>query len=87
MISRYMHEPSTGHWAVVKWILRYIEGTINVELVFEKNTNRAQECTGYDDSNMHETLTHDRACLHIVPSTSELALDFTVYYRFVDNRS
>ena len=34
MVNRYMHDPDMGHWEVVKWI-----GTINVGLVFEKDTN------------------------------------------------
>ena len=37
MISRYMHDPGRGHWEAVKWVLRYIKGTIDVGLVFEKD--------------------------------------------------
>ena len=37
MFSRYMHDPDRGHWEVVKWILRYIKGNIDVGLVFEKD--------------------------------------------------
>jgi len=33
-----MHDPCKDHWEAVKWILRYIKGTINVGLVFEKDT-------------------------------------------------
>jgi len=36
MVSRYMRDPDRGHWEIVKWILRYIKGTIDVGLVFEK---------------------------------------------------
>ena len=50
MVSRYMHDLDMGHWENVKWILRYIKGIINVELVFKKDTNGKQECTGYVDS-------------------------------------
>ena len=42
MISRYMHDPRRGHrrghWEAVKWVLRYIKGTIDVGLVFEKDS-------------------------------------------------
>ena len=38
MISRYMHDPGRGHWEAVKWVLRYIKGTIDVGLVFEKDS-------------------------------------------------
>jgi len=50
MVSRYMHDLDMGHWENVKWILRYIKGIINVELVFKKDTNGKQECIGYVDS-------------------------------------
>jgi len=50
MISRYMHDPGRGHWETIKWILRYIKGTINVGLVFEKDSICKQECVGYVNS-------------------------------------
>jgi len=28
MVSRYMHDPSTGHWKAIKWILRYAKETL-----------------------------------------------------------
>jgi len=36
MVSRYMHDPDRGHWEAVKRILRYIKGTIDVSLMFER---------------------------------------------------
>ena len=50
MVSRYMHDPGRDHWEVVKWILRYIKGTIDVGLVFEKDTTGKQMCIRYVDS-------------------------------------
>jgi len=50
MVSRYMHDPGQGHWEAVKWILRYIKGTVDVGLVFEKDNTGKQECIGYVDS-------------------------------------
>ena len=32
----YMHDPGKDHWRVVKWILRYIKGTVNYGLEFCK---------------------------------------------------
>jgi len=37
MVSRYMHDPGRGHWEAMKWILRYIKGSINIGLVFKKD--------------------------------------------------
>ena len=34
----------------MKWVLRYIKGTIDVDLVFEKDSTGKQECVGYVDS-------------------------------------
>jgi len=39
-------------------ILRYIKGTINVDLIFEKDSSGKQECTGYVDSDYGEILTN-----------------------------
>ena len=50
MVSRYMHDPGHGHWEAVKGILRYIKGTIDVGLVFEKDSTGKQDCIGYVDS-------------------------------------
>jgi len=38
MISRYIHDPGKGHWEAVKWVLRYIKSTIDVGLVFKKDS-------------------------------------------------
>jgi len=37
IVNRYMHDPRRGHWEAVKWILRYIKGTIDISLVFKKD--------------------------------------------------
>ena len=47
MVLRYMHDPDKGHWEAVRWILRYIKGTIDVGLVFMKDVASKQECTDY----------------------------------------
>jgi len=54
MVSRYMHDPSRGHWEAVKWILRYIKGTIDVCFVFKKDVTGKQECIRYVDSDYAE---------------------------------
>ena len=37
MVSRYMYDPGKGHWEAVKWILQYIKGTIDIDLIFKKD--------------------------------------------------
>ena len=50
IVSRYMNDPSRGHWEAVRWILMYIKGTVDVGLFFEKDVGGKQECTCYVDS-------------------------------------
>ena len=68
MIKRYMHDSEKGHWKAVKWVLRYIKGTIDVGLVFERDSTGKQEYIGYVDSDYAETLTNTGLqrgmCLH-----------------------
>ena len=45
-----MHDPRKSHQEAVKWVLRYIKGTIDVELAFEKDSTGKKECIGYVDS-------------------------------------
>ncbi|KAL5865755.1 hypothetical protein ACOSQ3_003269 [Xanthoceras sorbifolium] len=49
-VSRYMHDPGKGHWLAVKWILRYIQNTVDVGLVFEQDDIIGQGAIGYCDS-------------------------------------
>jgi len=52
MVSRYMHNPGKEHWQAVKWILRYILGTIDVGIKFQKQEmfNLDNRVVGYVDS-------------------------------------
>jgi len=70
----------------VKWILRYIKGTIDVGLVFKKDFIGKQECIRYVDSDYAGDLDKHRSiirmCLYC-PKYRQLALYFTVYFRIV----
>lgn len=50
IVSRYMHDPGKGYWQAVKWILRYILGTVDVGLVFQQDDSICQHVVGYVDS-------------------------------------
>jgi len=58
MIDRYMHDPDRGHWEAVKWVLRYIKGTIDVGLVFEKDSRVSRSVSDMLILTMQETSTN-----------------------------
>ena len=45
-----MHSPGKGHWQAVKWILRYLRGTLDVGLKYERMETMDQYVIGYADS-------------------------------------
>ena len=49
VLSRYMANLGKRHWEVVKWILRYLKGAIDVGLTFQKSEGTS--ILGYGDSN------------------------------------
>ncbi|KAM2509975.1 hypothetical protein PS1_034510 [Malus domestica] len=51
MVSRYMHNPGKEHWQAAKWILRYLHGTRDVGLCFERDDSGIGHfAVGYVDS-------------------------------------
>jgi len=66
-----MHDPRKGHWEAVKWVLRYIKGTIDVGLTFEKDSTGKQECIGYVDSNYAGDLDKCRSTMGYVFTISQ----------------
>ena len=36
VVSQYMDRPGKGHWQAVKWILRYLKGSTNIGLCFDR---------------------------------------------------
>ncbi|CAM6082590.1 unnamed protein product [Calypogeia fissa] len=50
VVSRYMANPGKVHWEAVKWILRYLQGTSKVGLLFDAQSNNAMSLVGYVDS-------------------------------------
>ena len=59
MVSRYMHNPGKNQWLAVKWILRYLYGTVDVGLLFKKDCG--QQCVGYCDSDFARDLDKQRS--------------------------
>ena len=72
MISRYMHDPGRGHWEAVKWVPQYIKGTIDVGLVFEKDSMGKQKCVRYVDSDYAGDLDKRRSTTRYVLTLSQV---------------
>nr|GEU55404.1 retrotransposon protein, putative, Ty1-copia subclass [Tanacetum cinerariifolium] len=49
LVSRYKHNPGKMHWEAVKCIIRYLKGTCNIGLSFEKGRACPNGIVGYVD--------------------------------------
>ena len=47
-VSKFCSNPTTQHWQAVKRIFRYLKGTINFGILFEKEN--ITKCVGYSDA-------------------------------------
>ncbi|GJR80267.1 retrovirus-related pol polyprotein from transposon TNT 1-94 [Tanacetum coccineum] len=46
----YLANPGKNHWEAVKWILKYLRGTVNVGLVYGTHRGNHVDVTGFVDS-------------------------------------
>ena len=51
VISRYMASPGREQWKAVKWVMRYLNGTLKKGLVYGRNRENGDSLWGYVDSN------------------------------------
>lgn len=49
VVSRYMASPDIEHWKGVKWILRYIRGTLGLGLLYRRNDVKGTGFWGFVD--------------------------------------
>ncbi|KAM6570403.1 hypothetical protein CsatB_018388 [Cannabis sativa] len=50
MVSRFIADPGKEHWSAVKWILRYLKGSMDIGLVYDNKFQEGIEVNGYVDS-------------------------------------
>ncbi|KAL4018602.1 hypothetical protein IC575_022202 [Cucumis melo] len=50
MISRFMSNPGKEHWKVVKWVLRYLEGSTSVSLCYSRDYDKSTLLEGFTDA-------------------------------------
>ena len=83
MVSRYMHDLGKEHWMAVKWIMRYIQGTVNIGLKYQRDEKLGHLLVGYVNSDYARDLDKRRSttrCINYGWWTRTLAI-----YIVVDN--
>ncbi|CAM8960295.1 unnamed protein product [Rhodiola kirilowii] len=50
MISRFMSKPGKAHWEAVKWVLRYVKGSMGKGLMFGRANANSDIIMGFVDS-------------------------------------
>ena len=61
LVSRFMSKPSKDHWKAVKWLLRYVKGSIDIGLCYEANDEGGSNIKGYCDSDYAADLNKRRS--------------------------
>ena len=49
VLSRFMSNPGRRHWEAMKWLFRYIKGSTNIGLTYEKKGGTKLELEGFVD--------------------------------------
>lgn len=50
IVSRFMANPWREHWKAVKWIMKYIKGTLSYGLVYSQYDLKSEVLVGYVDA-------------------------------------
>jgi len=58
VVSHYMHNPGKDHWEAIKWILRYVQGSFDRCLVFNKSKTATYNIIGFVNSDYSRDLDH-----------------------------
>ena len=62
MISRFMANPGKEHWTAVKWVFRYLKGSINKVLIYGGAKDfKEPSITGYSDADYASDLDRRRS--------------------------
>jgi len=76
VVSRYMVNPGKVHRQAVKWILRYLRGTTDVDLVYDKGSGFNSNVIGYVDSDYAGDLDKRRSLTGFVFTLSGCAISW-----------
>lgn len=59
LVSRFMSKPGSDHWEAVKWLLRYLKGSLDLKLMFTQEDEFKVQ--GYSDSDFGGDLDKKRS--------------------------
>ncbi|XP_066333359.1 secreted RxLR effector protein 161-like [Miscanthus floridulus] len=51
-VSRFMEDPREDHWVAMKWLLRYVKGTVDQGIIFPKTGGSRLQLTVFSDADM-----------------------------------
>ncbi|XP_066333435.1 secreted RxLR effector protein 161-like [Miscanthus floridulus] len=51
-VSRFMEDPREDHWAAMKWLLRYVKGTVDHGIIFPKTGKSRLQLIVFSDADM-----------------------------------
>ena len=78
VVNRYMANSSKVHWQAVKWILRYLHGTADVGLFYDRGSDISSSVIGYFDSHYTNDLDKRRSLTDFVFTLSRCAISWKV---------
>jgi len=76
VVSHDMANSRKVHWKAVKWILRYLRGTTNIGLVYDKGSGVNSHVIGYVDSDYAGDLDKRRSLTGFFFTLSECAISW-----------
>lgn len=47
VVNRYMASPGKEHWKAVKWVMRYLNGTLKNGMVYGRDSGKEDGMLGY----------------------------------------
>ena len=74
-ISQFMSNPEKQHWEAVKWVLRYLQGTVRLGLMFQRmKTAKPRVLQGYVDADYARDLDQRRCTMGFVFTVAECVI-------------
>lgn len=50
LVNRYMVDPGVEHWNIIKYIVRYMQVTLSISLIYKRGSKRVSIVKGFVDA-------------------------------------